>query len=229
MAGRRLEADIADNEFFWGVEGIRVINFQGAHGGNIAVAMRRNRSYANRLGCIIENNRSNFANIAVVSRGDRFEDNGLGCQVGGGLVGVSGEASFNITKFDALRSEFTNNTRTEFNPNVTGPDIPDRGGIMAAGGHVVVQGEANTANGNTVVVRLWDAKVAENQPNDDFRAFGARCTSAVCLAAETPRAGTQNHALIQLRGTSNSVEVLAIDSEPPDADSTNTVTVVRIP
>ena len=229
MAGRRLEADIADSEFFWGVEGIRVVNFQGAHGGNIAVAMRRNRSYANRLGCIIENNRSNFANISVVSTGDRFDDNGLGCQIGGGLVGMPGEANFNITKFDARGSEFTNNTRNEFNPNVTGPNPPDRGGISAAGGQVVLQGPANSANGNTVVVRLWDAIVTGNHPNDDVRAFGARCAGPVCLSAEPPVAGTQNHALIHLRGTSRSVEVLAVDSEPPDAGGTNTVNVIHIP
>ena len=229
MAGRRLEADLEDNEFYFGVEGIRVINFMGAHEGNISVEMRGNHSHGHRLGCIIENNRSNFAKIAVVSTDDRFEDNGLGCQIGGGLVGAAGESNFNLTKFDAVRSEFTDNDRTEFNPDVTGPDIPYRGGIVAAGGHLVQQGQADTANGNTVIVRLWDAIVANHQPNDDFTAFGALCESAPCLAAQTPRAGTNNHVLIQLRGSSSTIDVVAADSEPPEAEGTNTVNVIRIP
>lgn len=222
MAGRRLEADLEDNEFFWGVEGIRVINFQGAHGGNIAVAMRGNRSHANRLGCIIENNRSSFANIAVRSTGDRFDDNQLGCQIGGGLIGTPGRSDDNVTKFEVYGSEFTNNTRTIFNPYVTGPAFTDRGGLVVGAGDVVLNGEWNSVSRNAVVVRLRDAHV------DAFQAFGARCTTDSCLKP-TPQlpAGTENHTLIFLRGFSSALDVLAVNSEPPDANGTNTVTVVR--
>ena len=86
MAGRRIDAEIVDSEFFRGVEGIRVINLAGAHQGDISVVMYGNRSYANFLGCIVENNRSSFDEVYVRWSGDRFEDNMLGCQIGGGLV-----------------------------------------------------------------------------------------------------------------------------------------------
>jgi hypothetical protein len=102
MAGRRIDATIVDSEVFGGVEGIRVINFNGAHFGDIAVVMQGNRSYANRLGCIIENNRSNSARIVVRSNGDRFEDNGLGCEIGGALVAAAGGANANTTIVEAL-------------------------------------------------------------------------------------------------------------------------------
>ena len=42
-------------------------------------------------------------------------------------------------------------------------------------------------------------------------------------------AGTDDPVLVQLRGLSASAEVVTIDSEPPDPDGTNRVTVVRIP
>ena len=230
MAGRRLQAEIADNQFFWGVEGIRVINFQGAHRGNITVTMSGNRSYANRLGCIIENNRSDFAIVSVVSSGDRFDDNGLGCQLGGGLVAGPGQANFNTTKFEGYGSEFTNNTRNEFNPNVTGPEFRDRGGLIVAAGDVALAGQAYSASGNTLLVRFTDVIVAGNHPYDDFNAFGASCTTSSCLTPLVPLpAGTDNHTLIHLRGVSNAIAINAVDSEPPDPTGTNTVTVVRAP
>ena len=52
MAGRGIDAEIVNSEVFGGVEGIRIINFNGAHFGEITVTMQGNRSYANRLGCI---------------------------------------------------------------------------------------------------------------------------------------------------------------------------------
>lgn len=230
MAGRSLKADIQDNEFFWAVEGIRVINFQGAYGGEINVAMKGNVVHANRLGCIIENNRSNFATISVLSSQDRFVDNGLGCQIGGGLTGATpGETKDSTAKFDASGSEFTKNTRTVFNPNVTGPAFTDMGGLLAVGGDVVLSGAPYSSSRDTVFVRLWDVTFADNGGRD-FEAFGARCrqlsddAETVCEGL----AGTDNHALIQLRGLNASLDVNANDSEPTDPNGTNTVTIVRI-
>jgi hypothetical protein len=232
MAARHLEAEIEDNEFSWAVEGIRVINFQGAHGGRIAVAMKGNRLYANRLGCIFENNRSNFGSVSVVSTDDRFDDNGLGCQIGGGLTGTTpGQTNDGIAKFDAYRSEFTNNTRTVFNPNVTGPPFTDMGGLLAIGGDVVLDGTPGSSSRDTVVVRLWDVTFADND-GSNLQAFGARCRQLSDDGLETvceDVAGTDNHALLQLRGLNTSLDVIAIDSEPEDPNGTNTVKVVRIP
>jgi hypothetical protein len=236
MAGRHLDAVIENSEFSWAVEGIRVINFQGNFqnangGGRITVAMTGNYLHANRLGCIFENNRSNFGSVYVVSTQDRFDDNGLGCQVGGGLTGAPGETNDSIAKFDAYGSKFTKNTRTVFNPNVTGPPFTDMGGLLAIGGDVVLTGAPGSSSRNTVVIRLWDVIFADNEGND-FQAFGARCLQLSADGEETvceELAGMDNHALIQLHGLNASLDVIAIDSEPPDPNGTNTVKVVRIP
>ena len=225
MAGRRIDAEIVDSEFFRGVEGIRVINFNGAHQGEIHVVMSGNRSYENVLGCIIENNRSSFATIHVRSSGDRFEDNGLGCQIGGGLVAMPvGAANSNSTVFEGHGTHFINNTRTDFF-NDTGPDFDHWGGVLVAAGDALVL--ANSTSSNTVTVRLWGCRVADNQSitrtDFDFQAFGARS------GAPSGIAGTDNHATIELHGVSAHVDVVAVDSSPEDPSGSNTVTVLRSP
>ena len=219
MAGRRIDAEIVDSEVFGGVEGIRVINFNGAHFGEITVAMQGNRSYANRLGCIIENNRSNSARIFVRSSGDRFEDNGLGCEIGGALVAAAGVANSNTTMFEAHGTQFTNNTRTVFF-NDTGPAFTDLGGLLVVGAETALAGAANTASGNAVVVRLWGSRISQNQ-QFDFQVFGARSS----VNPPGP-AGTDNHAVVDLHGVSKSIQLVAVDSEPADPGGTNTATVV---
>jgi hypothetical protein len=238
--GRRIVAEIEDSDFSSGVEGIRFANFSGADYGEITADMRGNRSHANRNGCIFENNRSSNANIAVRSDGDLFDDNGLGCLIGGGLANpTTGSANFNTTKFDAHESRFTNNTRTVFNPETGGPLFTDKGGVVVTGGELLGASSPPyqySASGNAVIVRLWDCEIAGNYSVEmvdgvpiehfDFEAFGAR--SDVMPRSDVP-AGTDNHALIQLRGTTAEVDVVAHDSEPPDPSGTDTVTVVRIP
>jgi hypothetical protein len=230
MAGRYLVADVENNDFFRGWEGFRVINFQGANEGKIAVAMTGNRSHANRLGCIIENNRSSSASISVVSDGDLFDDNGLGCQIGGGLMTGAGAADDNSVRFDAYGSTFKNNTRLDFNPNVSGPAFDNYGGLLAVAGDVELAGSPNSASRNTVIIRFWDAIIADNvttaNAGKDFLVFGARCDPDICdLPGEL--AGTQNESMIQLRGLSTLLEPETIDSEPWDPNGTNTVAVVR--
>jgi hypothetical protein len=219
MAGRRIDAEIVDGEFFRGVEGIRIINLAGAHQGDISVVMSGNRSYANFLGCIVENNRSSFAEIYVRSSGDRFEDNMLGCQIGGGLVlPLVGTANSNSVVFEAHGTQFMDNRRTEFF-NSTGPDFIYRGGLLVEGGSAV-SGAGNT-NSNNVTVRLWGCKVAGNL-NIDFLAFGARSGPTVSGIA-----GTDNHVIIELHGVSKRIDVVAVDSSPEDPSGSNSVTVLR--
>ena len=224
--GRRIVAEIVESEFYWGVEGIRVANFVQADDGEIGVDMRSNRFHQNRLGCIFENNRSSNASIAVRSYRDLFDDNGLGCMIGGGLVG-SASANSNTTRFDAHESMFTNNTRTVFNTAAGGPLFTDNGGVVVIGAALLSTGEPDSTSGNTAIVRLWDCQIAgnhlEGREDFEFQAFGARSE------LDPPAlAGTNNHALVQLRGISALVEVVAVDSEPPDPSGSNTVTVVRI-
>jgi hypothetical protein len=237
--GRRIVAEIEDSDFSWGIEGIRFANFAGADYGEITAVMRGNRSHANRNGCIFENNRSSNANIAVRSDGDLFDDNGLGCLIGGGLANpATGSANFNTTKFDVHQSRFTNNTRTEFNPETGGPLFSDKGGVVVAGGELLGASSLPyqySASGNAVIVRLWDCEIAGNSSVEmvdgvpiehfDFEAFGAR--SDVMPRSDVP-AGTDNHALIQLRGTTAGVDVVEHDSVPKDPNGTNTVNVVTI-
>jgi len=217
MTGRRLEAEIEDNDFFRGVEGIRVANFVGATGGQITVVMSGNRSYQNVLGCILENNRSSFATIYVRSSGDRFEDNGWGCQMGGALVSA-GTFTSSSTVMEAHGTHFTDNTRTEFF-NGTGPDFGTHfGGVVVIGGDVLTS--AGTTSHNTVVVRLWGCKVTGNQ-GADFEAYGARSPDASRIA------GVDNHATIELYGVSKQIDVVGGDSSPEDPSGSNTLTIIR--
>jgi len=227
MAGRRIDAEIVDGEFFRGVEGIRVINFMGADDGDISVVMSGNRSYENVLGCIFENNRSSRATIYVRSSGDRFENNWLGCQIGGGLVTTTtGAANSNSVVFEAHGTHFINNTSTTIY-NDTGPTFTDFGGLLVVGGDALAR--ANTTSHNTVTVRLWGCRVAENSsplrdpPGIDFAAFGARSGDASGIA------GIDNHVTIELHGVSKQVDVVAVDSVPVDLSGSNTVTVLRSP
>lgn len=219
MVGRRIDAEIVDSEFFRGVEGIRIINLAGAHQGDISVVMYGNRSYANFLGCIVENNRSSFAEIYVRSSGDRFEDNMLGCQIGGGLVvPLVGTANSNSVVFEAHGTQFIDNRRTEFF-NATGPDFSHWGGLLVEGGSAV-SGAGNT-NSNNVTVRLWGCKVAGNL-NIDFQAFGAHSGPTV-----SDIAGIDNRVIIELHGVSKRIDVVSVDSSPEDSSGSNTTTVIR--
>jgi hypothetical protein len=223
MRSRRIAAEITDSEFSRGVQGIRVINFAQADRGEITVEMRGNYAHENVLGCIIENNQSSFASVAVRSYGDRFDDNGGGCEIDGALTQAkTGFANYSTTKFDAMGSEFTNNTRTQFFNN-TGPSFALLGyGVLVEGAVVLSTGAANTASNDTVIVRLQDVEIAGNLYQ--VVAFGA-----VSLLDPPAPAGTNDHALIQLRGTTAAVDVVAVDSVPDDPTGTNKVTVVRIP
>ena len=218
MAGRRLRAEIVDGEFFRGVEGIRIANFVGAHGGEISVTMSGNRAYQNFLGCIVENNRSNSASIYVRSSGDRFVDNGLGCQIGSGFA-TSGVASHNSTIFECHGSHFVDNRRTTFF-NTTGPAFSDVGGVLVVGGDAYLAGMAPITSHNTAVMRLWGCKAEGNQ-HSDFEAYGARSADPSRIA------GVDNHTVIELHGVSKRIDVLSVDSSPVDPSGSNTARVIR--
>jgi hypothetical protein len=217
MAGRRLQAEITDGEFFRGVEGIRVANFVGADSGEITVVMSGNRSYENVIGCILENNRSSFATIYVRSSGDRFYDNGFGCQVGGALAS-GGVLVSSSTVMEAHGTAFIDNTRTKFF-NGTGPDFGTKfAGVLVVGGDVL--GSTATTSHNTVVMRLWGCTVTGNQ-RVDFEAWGARSANPSRVA------GIDNHATIELHGVSKKFDVVGGNSSPADPVGTNTLTIIR--
>jgi hypothetical protein len=217
MAGRRIYAEIVDNEFVGPTtvvgmsEGIRVANFVGADGGVVVVTLRRNQAHGFQLGCILANNRSSNAIVHVESWGDRFFANGLGCQVAGGLSqAASGLANSNSTTFEARGSRFVDNAA----------DIPgfEKGGIRVVGALSTTQ--PNVASNNTVTVVLRGTKVSNNG-DANFAAIGA------LMGAPTGLAGTNNHVTIKLYGASRKIGVTATPSLPEEPGGTNTVTVIR--
>jgi len=223
MMGRRIDAEIVDNEFFGPpaeqvlpgtmTEGIRLTNFVGADHGVIVAILSGNRARGFQIGCIVANNRSSHAAVSVRSSGDRFLANARGCLIAGGLnQSTTGVANSNSIVFEAFGSEFVDNTA-----QIGGIDP---GGIRVAGGLSTLL--TNATSDNTVSVSLTGSKVSGNQAVD-FDAFGAIQTALSGIA------GTNNHVTIALRGVSTHVDVVTVDSAPTDPSGTNTITVVRIP
>ena len=211
MAGRKLDAEIVDNDFSSGIgalginEAIRLVNFIGADGGQIHARMSGNRFHHSPTGCLAANNRAKAGAIDVRSDGDTFEQNGVGCVIAGAIVSAS-TTNMASTTFEAHGSKFIDNTR---------PSDGDRGGIVALGAYAI--GLTNVASDNTVLIRLFGCKASGNQPTD-FVAFGARSTAGI--------AGTNNKVTIERHGVSTQIVVDKTDSEPPEPAHTNTVTVI---
>lgn len=220
--GRRLDAEIVDNEFIGPdpaevtasvtTEGIRVINFAGANNSVVTATLSGNQSHGFQYGCVVANNRSSNAVVHVQSSGDRFFANAQACVIFGAIVQTStAVANSNSTKFEGYGSAFVDNTLT------IGSVRP--GGVRVVGGLSSVSTAGPTSQ-NMVSVALWDSTVSGNA-GIDFQAFGAWSgTSAV--------AGTDNHATVRLYGTSAQIDVVAADSVPFDPGGTNTVAVIRI-
>lgn len=211
MVGRRIDAEIVDNECFGIVEGLRILNTNGANQAQIYAELRNNRAHDFYFGIIVNNNRCTSSIVEVTSYGDRFEGNGLGGLIMGGTA-ATGTSVSNSTTFEAHGSKFINNN------GPIDPNFNDAGGLLVIGADAF--GPDITFD-NTVTVRLWGTKVYGNQ-NIDFQAFGSRS-----LANPPVLGGTNNHALIELHGVSKQIDVVAIDSAPEDPNNTNTVTVSR--
>ncbi len=216
-AGRRIDAEIVDNEFIGPTlvigmsEGIRLVNFVDANGGVIVATLNGNRVHGFQIGCIIANNRASDAVVEVRSSGDRFFGNALGCLIAGGLSqAASGVANRNSTTFEAHGSAFVGNTSAV-------PGLPP-GGIAVLGGRSILR--PNVVSDNTVSVGLWGTKVSDNE-GANFEAFGALQDALLGTA------GTNNHVVIALHGVSGKLDVAATASRPAEAAGTNTVTVTR--
>jgi len=217
MAGRRIDAEIVDNEIvgpsqlMGSSEGIRLANMAGADGGVIVAKLSDNRVHGFQLGCIIANNRSSSSVVQVRSSGDRFFANAHACDILGGLVTqATNSANSNLTTFEAHGSQFVDNTAPIGNT--------EPAGIVVVGARSAVQ--ANLTSDNTVFVGLWGSKVSGNL-GVNFEAIGALKDAAPGFA------GTNNHVTIELHGVSKQIDVQATASQPLEAASTNTVTVIR--
>jgi hypothetical protein len=121
----------------------------------------------------------------------------------------------------------------------------DKGGLVVSaadllGSSTPPESLTHSASDNGVIVRLWDCEIAGNYSVEvvnnvtiehfDFEAFGARSD---LVPPSNDLAGTDNHVLIQLRGTTAAVDVVEHDSVSSDGLLTdpngNEVTIVRIP
>jgi hypothetical protein len=168
-SGQTIEAEIVDSQFFDNVvgvsEGMRFGNFQGARGSTVNVRMSGNRAWGQKQGRLVVNNRAIDSTVNVRSSGNRFYENGAGTIIAGGLSSNDTRADGNSITFEAHGDTFVGNTRET--------DL-DHGGLVVLGTE-----DISTAGGgshNTVHVRLWGCRMADNEVAD-LVAIGARWVS----------------------------------------------------
>lgn len=201
MTGRKLEAEIEDNDFSSGAnaganrQATRLINFVGATGAKVHAKMSGNRFHGGQVGCFAVNNQTSSGVVKVRSNGDVFEKNEVGCQISGANGAVTGSAC----TFEAHGCKFRNNTNF---------------GIFAVGANA----GANAAFDNKVQVNLFGCKASGNTVAD-FRAIGAQSTGGI--------AGTNNVVTIERHGVSTQIDVDATDSVPNEPAGTNKVIVIN--
>jgi hypothetical protein len=209
MPDRILDAELIDNEFYGGFEGIRILNANTSTRAVITVKMNGNYLHDNEHGCIIENTRTSFGHIEVRSYGDLMTGNGTGCLIGSGFIAGAQTANSNYTLFEAHGSRFIDNT---------GPVFRWPGGIVAAGG---MSGVANAASNNLLDIKLVGCKLYGN-PGADLKVRGAFFTGVANLLA-----GTNNLVSVELVGASKFTAIDAADSEPFELAATNRVEIVE--
>ncbi|MBS1769148.1 MAG: hypothetical protein JSS77_05750 [Acidobacteria bacterium] len=210
MSNRVIFAELIDNEFWDGFEGIRFVNTNGVNAGYITGTMTGNYVHDNENGCLVENAKANFSWISVRSVGDLSQGNGAGCILGAALA-TAGSANNNTTIFEAYGSRFIDNN---------GPFTFDRGGIVAFGAET--PGLSFGGSNNRLVVRLWNCQLSGNQ-NSDLEAWGARA-----VGVPEGSVGTNNRTTIELQGSTRSVDrVVGENSLPVEPAGTNSVTILR--
>jgi hypothetical protein len=210
MAGRKLEAEIEDNDFSSAGaiagdirQAMRLMNFIGAAGAEVHAKMSGNRFHDSLYGCLLENNKTNSGIVSARSNGDIFENNSLsGCWVGGAFANSNGTFSGASATFEAHGGKFQNNGEY---------------GILATSAEV--RDTTNVLFDNKVFVSLFGC-TASNNAQGDFKAYGALSIPPVGIA------GTSNVVTIERHGISTQIQVDATDSEPPEPAHTNKVTVI---
>lgn len=174
-SGQTLEAEVVDSQFFDNTlnlsEGVRMGNFQGAVGATVNVRMSGNRSWGQKQGRLIVNNRAVNSTVTVFSSGNRFYDNGGGTIIVGGLSSNNTRADGNTIDVEVHGDHFIGNDRaTEL----------DRGGLIVLGTEDVSASTGGGSN-NTVNVRLWGCRMIGNHAAD-LLAIGARSLSDATAA-----------------------------------------------
>jgi hypothetical protein len=220
-SGQTIEADIIDCDFFENPytlsEGIRIGNFAGANGSTVNVRMSGNRSWGQKQGRLIVNNRAIASTVSVTSSGNRFYGNGAGTTIFAGLSSNGTRADGNTINFEAHGDQFIGNT---------GVTELDHGGLVI----VATENDSPTAGGgsnNTVNIQLTGCRMSDNEVSDLF-GVGARSNF---LANADASLSQNNHVTIEIHGDGNGkgrwqpVEFFA-DSLPAVPSYGNTVTVI---
>jgi hypothetical protein len=215
-SGQIIEADIVDCHFFNNhfnlSEGVRMGNFQGAHGSTVNVRISGNVSWGQKQGRLIVNNRAVDSKVNVFSAGNRFYGNGGGTIIVGGLSSNNTRADGNTINLEAHGDQFIgNDAETEF----------DHGGLVALGTDNSSDSSGGGSN-NTVNVQLWGCRISGND-NWDLAGIGARS-----VPDSTAALSQNNHVTIEIHSDNNAprVEFFA-DSVPSAPNTGNSVTVIR--
>ena len=210
-AGKTMEVDIVDGDFFSGVggfrNGFRIGNFSGATGAVMNVRLNGNRVWNDGFSIIVNNGVMN-GTINVFSAGNRYFDNSVGLIVVGGLNG----ASHNTINYFGHGDQFLNNDdAAQFDKGglqIFGADKPE----FIPGGAV----------GNTVKAELFGCRMSGNAISD-LLAVGGRAIVPALISTIL-----DNHVDLTLHGMPNNkgnrVDLFA-DSIPYEPASNNSVTV----
>jgi hypothetical protein len=218
-SGQTIEAEVVDSQFLDNVlnlsEGIRIGNFQGAHGSTVNVRMSGNVSRGQKQGRLIVNNRANASTVNVVSSGNYFSDNGGGTIVVGGLSSNNTRADGNTITVDLRGDRFIGNRRvSEF----------DRGGLIVLGSENISDATGG-ASSNTVRVRVSGGRITDNQESD-LIAIGARWAFE-----STAGLSDNNHVTLEIRGgndnRSGQPSEFIRDTVPDSPGYGNAITVIR--
>lgn len=216
-SGQIIDIDIEDCDLYDNTlnlsEGVRLGNFQGATGSRIVARMTGNRSWGQKQGRLIVNNRANSSTIDVTSNGNRFFDNGGGTIVAGGLSSSNTRADGNTINLAIHGDRYEHNTAaTEL----------DRGGLFVLGIEDV--SAAGGGSNNTVNVAMWGTRLADNA-NVDLAAIAARSLSAATASlSQNNRVTIEIHGAGQGKGRWQPVESF-IDNLPAGPSYANTVIV----
>lgn len=182
-----IEVDITDSDFFDNdlnlSEGIRIGNFQGAVGSAIIARLSGNRSWGQKQGCLIVNNRARSSTLSVESSGNRFYGNGGGLLIIGGLSSNNTRADANTIEFEGHGDRYSDNiAASEF----------DHGGLIVLGTEDI--SASGGGSNNTVKVALWGSRMLGND-NADLLAVGARS-----LTTQAAVLNQNNRVTIEVRG-----------------------------
>ncbi|MBD0285525.1 MAG: hypothetical protein ICV79_08890 [Flavisolibacter sp.] len=219
--GRTIEAEIEDNTVRNNSllsNGIGIfIQSQGSNDGTIKAVLKGNYIYGNQQGIIVAHSICSNHQISVESHNDRIEENGAGVVLRSLSTRANTPTENNVIRFAAFSTDIRNNRGVP-----TPVSVPISGGMQIAAGVLDGPATPGTVNNNRVEALFDACRLEGNTGATQITAYGALST-----AAGTPPVGSNNTAVIYLKGLSKNTTVNAINSVPPEPAGTNKVVVDR--